>query len=221
MYSLSGGQKRVRDTAAVAVVSTREPVISGPDLSSTPLDVFKDVHTGLGTLGPPLHIAVNVKLNPKKFHCKVKQVTSVRHLLSSNGIFAHPDRVKAIVAMDPPQGNDGVPRFLGKFNYLSSFSPNIAEDEKPFTEVIHFNAVWSWSLQHDQAFKEAKQVIANAETLKFVDVKKPCVLQVDVRDKGLGGALLQDGYPMAFTSSTLSAPERSMLLSKKNVWPSK
>ena len=58
----------------------------------------------------------------------------------------------------------------------------------------------------------------NAE---FVDVKKPCALQVGVRDKGLGGALLRDGYPMAFTSSTLSAPERSMLLSKKSVWPSK
>jgi len=33
------------------------------------------------------------------------------------------------------------------------------------------------------------------------------VLQVDASDPGLGGALLQDGQPVAFTSSTLSATE--------------
>ena len=38
-------------------------------------------------------------------------------------------------------------------------------------------------------------------------MKKPYVLQVDASDTGLGGALLQDGQPVAFTSSTLSATE--------------
>ena len=50
-------------------------------------------------------------------------------------------------------------------------------------------------------------LIANATTLKFFEVNKPCVSQVDVSDTGLGGALLQDGQPVAFTSSTLSATE--------------
>ena len=42
--------------------------------------------------------------------------------------------------------------------------------------------------------------------LKFFDVNNLCVLQVDVSDTGLGGALLQEGQ-LAFTSSTLSATE--------------
>ena len=42
---------------------------------------------------------------------------------------------------------------------------------------------------------------------KFFDVNKLCVLQVDASDTGLGGALLPDGQPVAFTSSTLSATE--------------
>ena len=49
-------------------------------------------------------------------------------------------------------------------------------------------------------FKTAKRLIANAATLKFFDVNKPCVLQVDASDTGLGSALLQDGQPVAFTS---------------------
>ena len=33
------------------------------------------------------------------------------------------------------------------------------------------------------------------------------MLQVDASDTGLGGALVQDGQPVAFTSSTLTATE--------------
>ena len=118
-------------------------------------------------------------------------------LLSSNGITPHPDRVQAIKDMTPPQDVQGVQRFLGMCNYLSRFTPNLAEIVKPLTELT----------QHDKAFKTAKSLIANATTLKFFDVNKPCVLQVDASDTGLGGALLQDGQPVAFTSSTLSATE--------------
>ena len=150
---------------------------------------------------------VNLKLNPRKFQFKVKQVTWMGHLLSSNGITPHPDRVQAIKDMTPPQDVQWVQRFLGMCNYLSRFTPNLAEIVKPLTELTHVNAVWSWSSQHDKAFKRAKSLIANATTLKFFDVNKPCVLQVDASDTGLGGALLQDGQPVAFTSSTLSATE--------------
>ena len=59
-------------------------------------------------------------------------------------------------------------------NYLSRFTPNLAEIVKPLTELTHGNAVWSWSSQHDKAFKTAKSLIANAAMLKFFDVNKPC-----------------------------------------------
>ena len=117
----------------------------------------------------------------------------------------HPDRVRAIVDVNPPQDVKGVQRFLGMCNYLSRFTPNLSEIVKPLTELTHVDAVWSWSSQHDKAFSSAKSAIANyAKTLKFFDVNKPCVLQVGASDSGLGGALLQDGQPVAFTSSTLS-----------------
>ena len=92
-------------------------------------------------------------------------------------------------------------------NYLSRRTPNLAEVVKPLTELTHGNAVWSWSSQHDKNFKTAKSLIVIAATLKLFDVNKPCMLQVDASDTGVGGALLQDGQRVAFTSSTLSATE--------------
>ena len=141
---------------------------------------------------------VNLKLNPLQFQFKVKQVTSMGHLLSSTGVTPHPDRVQAIKDMTPPHNVKGVQRFLGMCKYLSRFSPNLAEVVKPLTELTHGNAVWSWSSQHDKAFKTTKSLIANAATLKFFDVNKPCVLQVGASATGLGGALLQDGQPVTF-----------------------
>ena len=151
---------------------------------------------------------VNLKLNPKKFQFKVPQVTWMGHLLSSKRITAHPERIKAIVEMPPPKDVKGVQRFLGMCNYLSHYTPNLADVVKPLIQLTRADAaVWSWASHHEAAFHMAKQLIAGATTLKFFDVNKPCVLQVDVSDSGLGGALLQDGQPVAFTSSTLSATE--------------
>ena len=150
---------------------------------------------------------VNLKLNPKKFQFKVKQVSWMGHLLSIAGVTPHPDRVQAIKDMTPPHNVKGAQRFLGMCKYLSRFTPNLAEVVKPLTELTHENAVWSWSSQHDNAFKTVKSLIANTATLKFSYVNKPCVLQVDASDTGLGVPCCKMVNPFAFTSSTLSAPE--------------
>ena len=127
-----------------------------------------------------------------------------RHGVRS-GITPQPDWVRAIVDINPPQDARVIQRFLGICNYLSRLTPNLSEIVKPLTELTHVDAVWSWSSQHDKAFSSAKSAITNATTLKFFDIiNKPCLLQVDASDTCFGGVLLQDGQPVAFTSSTLS-----------------
>lgn len=118
---------------------------------------------------------VNLKLNPKKFQFKVPQVTWMGHLLSSKGITAHPERIKAIVEMPPPKDVKGVQRFLGMCNYLSRYTPNLADVVKPLIRLTHADAVWSWASQHEAAFHMAKQLIAGATTLKiFMSTSPAC-----------------------------------------------
>ena len=49
-------------------------------------------------------------------------------------------------------------------------------------------------------------------------MNKPCVLEVDASDTGLGGALLKEGQPVAFTSSALSATEINYASIEKRVF---
>ena len=93
---------------------------------------------------------VNLKLNPKKKFI-VKQGTSMGHLLSSSDVTPHLDRVQAIKDITPLHDVKGVHWSLGLCNYLSCFTPNLAEIVKPLTELIHGNSVWSLSSQHDKA----------------------------------------------------------------------
>lgn len=47
------------------------------------MDAFKDVHTGLGTLGPPLHISMNPNVTPIQAHphrCPAKASDAIRDL---------------------------------------------------------------------------------------------------------------------------------------------
>ena len=44
------------------------PVPWGKLTKAIVMDAFKDVHTGLGTLGPPLHISMNPNVNPVPAH---------------------------------------------------------------------------------------------------------------------------------------------------------
>ena len=134
---------------------------------------------------------VNPELNPKQFPLKVKEVTWMGHLLRSSGITPHPDCVRAFVDTNSPQDVKGIQRILGICNYLSRFTPNLAEIVKPLTELTHVDVVWSWSAKHDIVFDTAKSVIANATTLKLFDVNKPCVWMPVTR------ALVETYYKMA------------------------
>ena len=106
------------------------------------------------------------------------------------GQFA-PDRVRAFVDTNSPQDVKGIQRILGICNYLSRFTPNLAEIVKPLTELTHVNVVWSWSAKHDIVFDTAKSVISNATTLWLFDVNKPCVWMPVTR------ALVETCYKMA------------------------
>ena len=81
-----GDEIEVHSTAAVEAkvtpVESKQCENSVPDVpvpwgklsKAIVLDVFKDVHTGLGTLGPPLHISMNPSVTPRpgtfpSLHC--------------------------------------------------------------------------------------------------------------------------------------------------------
>ena len=91
--------------------------------------------------------------------------------------------------------------------YLSKFSPRIAELAEPLHDLTKTHALYVWVLGHSQAFENIKKKIVQAHILKYYDPKEETVLQTDASIKGLRACLLQDRHPVYFASKSLQDAE--------------
>ena len=58
------------------------------------------------------------------------------HIISSEGLRADPNKLKAINEMPPSPDKEGVQRVLGMINYVQKFAPNLAYLAKPVRESL-------------------------------------------------------------------------------------
>ena len=82
-----------KGSVASEVGVSHVPVPWGKPTEAIVMDAFKDVHTGLGTLGPPLHISMNPNVTPiqaQPHRCPVakeaKASDAIRDLEKQQGI---------------------------------------------------------------------------------------------------------------------------------------
>ena len=116
-------------------------------------------------------------------------------------------KVKAITEMLKPTNLKDLQTFLGMVQYLSKFSPRIAEIAEPLWDLMKKHAPYAWGPEHYHAFDSIKKEILQAPILRYYDLQKETVLQTDASIKGLGTCLLQDGHPIYFASKSLQDVE--------------
>ena len=156
-----------------------------------------------------------IKLNPDKCIIRCTRIPFYGMVTGANGLEPDPKKIKAIVDMKPPTCVKDLQSFLGVVNYLSGFSPYVAELAAPLRKLLRTDSVFCWTPEYDRAFNAIKKEMASPKILKFFDAKKPVVLEVDSSGHGLGAALMQpsdsNNYkslkPVAYASKTLSDAE--------------
>ena len=60
-----------------------------------------------------------------------------------------------------------------------------------------------WNKQQQRSFDELKELCCSTPVLTYYDVTKNVTIQCDASSYGLGGVLLQDGRPIAYTSRAI------------------
>ena len=71
-------------------------------------------------------------------------------------------------------------------------------------ELIKKNNEFDWLETHEQAFVTLKNLIVQSETLRYYDVSKAVILQVDASQAGLGAALIQEHGPVTYASKAMN-----------------
>ena len=160
----------------------------------------------------------NLKLNPDKLVVGATEVQYFGHIISSEGLKPDPAKVKAVQDMSPPINKKELQNILGMINYLAKFAPQLSETTKPMRDLLKENVDFIWDHKQDEALKKAKELILSQHVLAYFDPSEPITLQVDASQHGVGGALFQEGKPIAFASKSLSKAEEKYSQVEKELY---
>jgi hypothetical protein len=133
-----------------------------------------------------------LKLNPEKCVFGVKKGKFLGCLVSTNGIKANPNKIEAILRMEPPNTKKGAQRLAGRLASLNRFISGSVERNMPFFEILKSAKVFKWGPAQQKAFKELKQYLIDLTTLTPPSPGAPLLLYVAASHSAVSAALVQE-----------------------------
>jgi hypothetical protein len=99
-----------------------------------------------------------LKLNPEKCVFGVKKGKFLGCLVSTKGIEANPNKIEAILRMEPPSTKKGAQRLTGRLASLNRFISRSAERNLPFFEVLKVSRSFSMGISPAKSLRRAEAV---------------------------------------------------------------
>ena len=149
-----------------------------------------------------------LKLNIEKVKLRLNSVPFIGHLLTEKGLAPDLTKACAITNMPIPTNVKSLQQLLGMVQYLSKFLPQLSTVTEPLRQLVHKEADWQWTAEHDSAVCVVKDLICKAPVLCYFDPALELTLLCDASESGLGYALLQQGQPVAFGARGMTQAER-------------
>jgi hypothetical protein len=129
----------------------------------------------------------------KKEKCEFGRgtVKFLGHVVSSAGVAADPEKIRAIKELQPPNTRKEARRFLGMINYLGKFRSKLSGLCVPIQAVVGKNSDWQWQLDQQAAFDAIKKEISSTPVLCPFDLERRHRVSSDASKSALGAVLLQ------------------------------
>jgi hypothetical protein len=159
------------------------------------------------------------ELNLEKCVFGVKKGKFLGCLVSTKGIEVNPNKIEAILRMEPLKSRKGAQRLTGRLASLNRFISRSAERNLPFFEVLKSAEVFQWGPTQQKAFEELKQYLIEQTILTPPSLGAPLLLYVAASHAAVSAALVQekqDGQakkqvPMYFVSKVLSPSKKNYI----------
>ena len=162
---------------------------------------------------------IGLHLNVEKCMFKQRQINYLGELITENGVYPDPEKVKAIAEMKAPSDKAELQRFLGMVTYVGRFIPNLSVVSTSLRALIMKSADWECNKEHNDAFENLKQLMTKNPVLQFYDDTKPIKVYTDACKSGIGAVMLQqfdnDWMPIAYASRALSKSEQTYAMIEK------
>uniref|UniRef100_A0A2N9HCB2 Reverse transcriptase domain-containing protein n=1 Tax=Fagus sylvatica TaxID=28930 RepID=A0A2N9HCB2_FAGSY len=150
-----------------------------------------------------------MKLNPSKCAFGVYSGKFLGFMVSQRGIEANPDKIKAILEMQPPRTTKEIQRLTGRVAALNRFVPRSTDKCLPFFKTLKKAFVWTDECQ--QAFEELKTYLMTPPLLSPSKQGEELYLYLAVSPTAISSALVREEnrwqLPVYYTSRALREVE--------------
>jgi hypothetical protein len=151
-------------------------------------------------------------------------------------IEANPNKIEAILWMEPPNSKKGTQRLSGRLASLNRFISRSAERNLPFFDILKSAEVFQWGLAQQRAFEELKRYLIDLTTLTPPSSGAPLLIYVAASHAAVSAALVQEKQegnvkkqaPVYFVSVVLSPSKKNytelekvlyaVLMDSKKLW---
>ena len=114
-----------------------------------------------------------------------------------------PKKIEAMKDWPHPKNLKILRGFLGLTCYYRKFVKNYGNIATPLTPLLKNNS-FTWTPTTAQDFLTLKMAMCTTLVLALPDFTNTFVLECDASGEGIGVVLMQEGWPLAFTSKQLS-----------------
>jgi transposase InsO family protein len=157
-------------------------------------------------------------LQPAKCVFAKSEVKYLGYVVSSEGISASPDKIKAVRDYPRPENVKDVRSFVGLASFYRRLIPKFADLAKPLTELTRKETEFVWGETQETAFNSLKEKLCSSEVLAFPDFKSDFTLTTDGSGVGIAAILsqVQNGVerPVSYASRQLSKTEQNYTASE-------
>jgi hypothetical protein len=151
------------------------------------------------------------QLYAKYSKCEFYQskVQYLGHVISGEGIFVDPKKVKSILDWPVLKDVSDIRSFMGIIGYYRRFIEGFSKLAYPITSLQKKGTRFKWTKKCQESFEKLKQLLTTAPILKVADPHKYFVVCTDASKEGLGGVLMQEGHVVAYESRKLKSHEEN------------
>ncbi len=162
-----------------------------------------------------------LKVNAAKSLFCAHEIEYLGYILTREGIKPQPQKVQAILVLNPPNKVNELEHFLWMVQYYRNMWTRCSEMLTPLTGLVgecgetktsKMNKIkkkpWRWDWIHQQAFDNVKAAIAKETGLAYPDFSKPFEIYTDTSSTQLGAMITQDNRTKAFFSRKLSETQQ-------------
>ena len=132
----------------------------------------------------------NMKLNPSKCVFRVTARKFLGFMVSQRGIKVNPEKVRAILELEPPRRVKAVQSLNGKVAALNRFVSKATDKCQPFFRVLK-KSFW-WMDECQKAFEDLKKYLSFPPLLSLSMPREELYLYIVVSQAAVSAALVRD-----------------------------